>query len=608
MCDSTDDKDIYMLPPIIPDSDSPLPGRVDHYAQRVHWLCQLIKMQRLFHMFEKCYTATGLPEENEDFAMTPLGMVPPRSMNGVDVYTLQGALSPDILTSSSDAFQSRVTCVAPQANFTTTGEYTSHRGSSDVTTNLIPKTQIKSASQKSQVQSKLPAMIKPDIGLMPGTSSMSVYNANSQPHKTLHDRSPYGLTSAAGLLNHGSSDTEAKTTQGSPAYLNTKNLPPCPELMAWPGLNSQQTPSELHNAWLNLNSVLDLSMDSANRSKSNPSAIPAGSSSKKELCKSVVTAPELQQHSPCFSQDTSSTKHSCLDGNLDQFQSPYTWSESIPFPSFNIDSADGGNQNTSDDIETILTSQILEESLKESHEGGGGVVVSQVKLEQDDVEYLPPRSLDSFSNKFASESSNSFPIELLPLAQSSSETPKSISKLFTPQGTSLSATTPTLDALESLTNEQSLNESSNTEGSKMQDSDEQERMPEENTDNVHFKEQPPADKKCPICDDMVSGYHYGMHSCESCKGFFKRTIHSKRFEKLKCANGGTCEITLKSRKLCASCRYQKCLSLGMKFEGKIGVSFGFRVLFNVTILHVCRHSNSCSPEGLQFLMNTTVTS
>jgi len=31
-------------------------------------------------------------------------------------------------------------------------------------------------------------------------------------------------------------------------------------------------------------------------------------------------------------------------------------------------------------------------------------------------------------------------------------------------------------------------------------------------------------ESCPICSDKVSGYHYGILTCESCKGFFKRTV------------------------------------------------------------------------------------
>ncbi|KAI4795869.1 hypothetical protein KUCAC02_029603, partial [Chaenocephalus aceratus] len=42
---------------------------------------------------------------------------------------------------------------------------------------------------------------------------------------------------------------------------------------------------------------------------------------------------------------------------------------------------------------------------------------------------------------------------------------------------------------------------------------------------------------CPVCGDHVSGYHYGLLTCESCKGFFKRTVqNNKQF--LKCLHVG----------------------------------------------------------------------
>uniref|UniRef100_H2TCB3 Nuclear receptor subfamily 5, group A, member 1a n=1 Tax=Takifugu rubripes TaxID=31033 RepID=H2TCB3_TAKRU len=71
---------------------------------------------------------------------------------------------------------------------------------------------------------------------------------------------------------------------------------------------------------------------------------------------------------------------------------------------------------------------------------------------------------------------------------------------------------------------------------------------------------------CPVCGDKVSGYHYGLLTCESCKGFFKRTVqNNKRYT---CAENQECKIDKTQRKRCPFCRFQKCLSVGMRLEGK----------------------------------------
>ena len=70
---------------------------------------------------------------------------------------------------------------------------------------------------------------------------------------------------------------------------------------------------------------------------------------------------------------------------------------------------------------------------------------------------------------------------------------------------------------------------------------------------------------CPVCGDKISGFHYGIFSCESCKGFFKRTVQNKK--NYQCLRGATCPISIATRKKCPACRFNKCLNTGMKLEG-----------------------------------------
>lgn len=71
---------------------------------------------------------------------------------------------------------------------------------------------------------------------------------------------------------------------------------------------------------------------------------------------------------------------------------------------------------------------------------------------------------------------------------------------------------------------------------------------------------------CPVCGDKVSGYHYGLLTCESCKGFFKRTVQNKKV--YTCVAERQCHIDKTQRKRCPYCRFQKCLEVGMKLEGE----------------------------------------
>ncbi|XP_036609789.1 retinoic acid receptor RXR-gamma isoform X1 [Trichosurus vulpecula] len=69
---------------------------------------------------------------------------------------------------------------------------------------------------------------------------------------------------------------------------------------------------------------------------------------------------------------------------------------------------------------------------------------------------------------------------------------------------------------------------------------------------------------CAICGDRSSGKHYGVYSCEGCKGFFKRTIRKDLI--YTCRDNKDCLIDKRQRNRCQYCRYQKCLVMGMKRE------------------------------------------
>jgi hypothetical protein len=73
-----------------------------------------------------------------------------------------------------------------------------------------------------------------------------------------------------------------------------------------------------------------------------------------------------------------------------------------------------------------------------------------------------------------------------------------------------------------------------------------------------------SEECCPVCRDKVSGYHYGLLTCESCKGFFKRTVQNKKV--YNCVAEQCCVINKAQRTRCPYCRFQKCLDVGMKLE------------------------------------------
>lgn len=122
---------------------------------------------------------------------------------------------------------------------------------------------------------------------------------------------------------------------------------------------------------------------------------------------------------------------------------------------------------------------------------------------------------------------------------------------------------------------------------------------------------------CSICGDRASGKHYGVYryvfcwcnklitresflrshrispiaivlffSCEGCKGFFKRTV--RKDLSYACREDRNCIIDKRQRNRCQYCRYQKCLTMGMKREA-------VQVSTVPIIFHgIVRHCASCA--------------
>uniref|UniRef100_A0A183BK64 Nuclear receptor domain-containing protein n=1 Tax=Globodera pallida TaxID=36090 RepID=A0A183BK64_GLOPA len=129
---------------------------------------------------------------------------------------------------------------------------------------------------------------------------------------------------------------------------------------------------------------------------------------------------------------------------------------------------------------------------------------------------------------------------------------------------------------------------------------------------------------CAICQDRASGLHYGIYTCEGCKGFFKRTVQNKRIYTCCAAAAavnfvldgavqqpqhqqqqqnnnnmlGNCPMTKEQRNRCQFCRFQKCLKQGMVLEAvredRMPGGRNGSAIYNMYKLRH-RKSSTCSP-------------
>ncbi|KAL7292452.1 hypothetical protein TKK_0014033 [Trichogramma kaykai] len=71
-----------------------------------------------------------------------------------------------------------------------------------------------------------------------------------------------------------------------------------------------------------------------------------------------------------------------------------------------------------------------------------------------------------------------------------------------------------------------------------------------------------GDGLCKVCGDKASGKHYGVSSCDGCRGFFKRSI--RRNLDYVCKENGQCIVDVSRRNQCQACRFTKCLQVNMQ--------------------------------------------
>uniref|UniRef100_A0A1I8BQ00 Nuclear receptor domain-containing protein n=1 Tax=Meloidogyne hapla TaxID=6305 RepID=A0A1I8BQ00_MELHA len=76
--------------------------------------------------------------------------------------------------------------------------------------------------------------------------------------------------------------------------------------------------------------------------------------------------------------------------------------------------------------------------------------------------------------------------------------------------------------------------------------------------------------KCCICGYLASGYlYYNVNCCDGCKHFFRRCIiiirDNNSKELFKCKDDGNCKVENVPYK-CKSCRFDKCLLMGMNLQ------------------------------------------
>nr|ASL70507.1 nuclear receptor [Brachionus rotundiformis] len=122
--------------------------------------------------------------------------------------------------------------------------------------------------------------------------------------------------------------------------------------------------------------------------------------------------------------------------------------------------------------------------------------------------------------------------------------------------------------------------------------------------------------KCKVCGGEASGIHYGVSSCEGCKGFFKRSS-SQKHQNYICQVNKNCPLYPKMVKKCKFCRWMACQKAGMSLassrfgripnymkEFKQNKSFSNGQFFNNKFCLALKHFTKSKNLSLMMVGNT----
>ncbi|GMR34707.1 hypothetical protein PMAYCL1PPCAC_04902, partial [Pristionchus mayeri] len=77
-------------------------------------------------------------------------------------------------------------------------------------------------------------------------------------------------------------------------------------------------------------------------------------------------------------------------------------------------------------------------------------------------------------------------------------------------------------------------------------------------------------RECLVCSDKITVIHLGMDTCRACASFFKRTKSLDR--QYPCRQGDrNCSVNKDNKFTCRRCRFDKCLAIGMEYDGPMRV-------------------------------------